>query len=244
MKKRNPMKVLGTAAVIIMILVCLLALAVAVLSLLTGENPMDDILSGGVLIEKRKDEALAWQTENTEGDIKAEIKTGLGSIVFKIRDEKAAEYFLSEPESFAGAVFDVAAKDLFVQTSPLSKASVPYEESALGCFYGAVGLVSEEGKTYPSLVIIAAEELSGLSRAYISGENFDEERAEFYKSFGGVPEYEGKIQIFGQVTEGFDVLLKIAEAKTSGYTAGFAPEEPVTIISVKVTYPETSGRLE
>lgn len=243
MKRRNPMKALGTAAVVIMILVCLAALVVAALSLLTGEDPMENVL-GGVVIEKRRDEALAWQTEETEGDVRAEVKTSLGSIVFKIHKGKAAEYFLSEPEAFEKAVFNIAAEDLFVQVSPLSKAPVPYEESSLGCFYGAVGLAVEEGKTYPSLVIITAKELSGLSAAYISGENFDAERAELYKSFGGVPEYEGKVQIFGQVTEGFDVLQKIAEAKTNGYTGGFALESPVEIVSVKVTYPETSGRLE
>ena len=51
MKSRNGMKKLGVFAVIVMILVCAAALAVAVMSFLGGgESPVRDIL-GGVLLE-------------------------------------------------------------------------------------------------------------------------------------------------------------------------------------------------
>lgn len=244
MKSRNGMKKLGVFAVVVMILVCAAALAVAVMSFLKGgESPVKDIL-GGVIIEQEKNPKLIWQTGETEGDVTAVIKTDLGEIVFKLDESKAAERFIESAGNFGGASFETVAENLFIQVPALSKNSEEYEENDLCCFYGAVGFVSEDGKVSDSLVIITANELSGVSKAYISGENFDLERAEFYKDFGGVPEYEGKIQVFGQVVEGFGVLEKIAAAETSGYTGGYAAKNPVEIISVTVCSPKLEGRLE
>ena len=244
MKSRNGMKKLGVFAVIVMILVCAAALAVAVMSFLGGgESPVRDIL-GGVLIEKEQNPKLTWQTGETEGDVTAVIKTDLGEIVFKLDGSKAAERFIESAGDFGGASFETVAENLFIQVPALTKNAGEYEENELGCFYGAVGFVSEDGKVSDSLVIITAKELSGISKAYVSGENFDLERGEFYESFGGVPEYEGKIQVFGQVIDGFGVLEKIAAAETSGYTGGYAAENPVEIISVTVRYPKPEGQLE
>ena len=244
MASKNKMKKLGVAAVILMVAVCASALAIALASFLKGGDGGINSLLEGVIIEKEKDPKLRWQTEDTEEDITVTLKTSAGDITFKLDGSAASERLIESAAKFGGEEFATAAENLFIQVPALSGDTVPYEESGLGCFYGAVGFATENGKVYDSLVIIAAKELSGLSRAYISGENFDPERAEFYGSFGGVPEYEGKVEIFGQVIEGFDVLEKIAFAETSGYTGGYVPAQPVSIISVTVSYPKPKGQLE
>ena len=57
-----------------------------------------------------------------------------------------------------------------------------------------------------------------------------------------MPEYEGRVFIFGQVISGFEVLDSIAEGRTSGYTGGYAAENPVKIISVSINLPEVEER--
>ncbi len=244
MRSKNNMKKLGTAAVILMILVCAAAVIVAVIGFLgDGEASIGDFLNG-VTVEEDTAPELRWQTSETEGDITAVIETSFGKIVFKLDDSAAAARFISNAGAFGRASFSTIAKDMFIQAPALSSSETDYEENGLGCFYGAVGFAGEDGKIYDSLVIITAKELSGISKAYISGENFDQERAEFYEEFGGVPEYESKVQIFGQVVEGFDVLEKISAVETSGYTGGYSAAEPVEIISVSISYPKTEGQLE
>ncbi len=245
MRSKNNMRKLGMAAVIIMIIVCITAVAVVAISLLNSEeiSPIENLL-GSPVIEPETNQKLKWQTSETEGDINAVIETNFGKIVFKLDDSTAANAFISNAGAFGRSYFDTIVENMFVQTGTISGTVASFEENGLACLYGAVGLAAEDGKTYDSIVIITAKELSGFSKAYISRENFDSERSEFYKSFGGVPEYEGKVQIFGQVIEGFDVLEKIAASENSGYTGGYAAEEPVEIISVSINYPKAEGQLE
>ena len=102
---------------------------------------------------------------------------------------------------------------------------------ALSCF------VMEEGTAYPSIVIITAEELSNASKGFLKNSGFDEERIELYENFGGIPEYEGKIAVFGMISSGENVIEKIKNSENSGYTGGFSLLEPIKIKSVEISYP-------
>ena len=63
------------------------------------------------------------------------------------------------------------------------------------------------------------------------GKIFGAKQRQAYKTVGGTPHLDGDYTVFGEVTEGLDVVDKIARVKT-GYMD--VPAEPVYIISITV----------
>jgi cyclophilin family peptidyl-prolyl cis-trans isomerase len=61
--------------------------------------------------------------------------------------------------------------------------------------------------------------------------HYTEEQRIAYKTFGGTPHLDGQYTVFGEVVEGFDVLQKISEVKTS---RGDRPVEDIRILKVKL----------
>ena len=64
-----------------------------------------------------------------------------------------------------------------------------------------------------------------------SGKVFSAKERQSYKTVGGTPFLDGEYTVFGEVTEGLEVVDKIAAVKT-GYMD--VPVEPVTITSVTI----------
>ena len=63
------------------------------------------------------------------------------------------------------------------------------------------------------------------------GKVFGAKQRQAYMTVGGTPHLDGDYTVFGEVTEGLDIVDKIASVKT-GYMD--VPVEPVTIISITV----------
>ena len=63
------------------------------------------------------------------------------------------------------------------------------------------------------------------------GKKFTEEQRKVYTTVGGTPHLDGDYTVFGEVTEGLDVVDKIAAVKTGNMDV---PVEPVTIVSVTI----------
>ena len=63
------------------------------------------------------------------------------------------------------------------------------------------------------------------------GKVFSAKERQAYKTVGGTPHLDGEYTVFGEVTEGLDVVDKIAAVKTGRMDV---PIEPVTIISVTI----------
>ena len=63
------------------------------------------------------------------------------------------------------------------------------------------------------------------------GKVFNAKQRQAYQSIGGTPHLDGDYTVFGEVTEGLDIVDKIAAVKT-GYMD--VPVEPVTIISMEI----------
>lgn len=251
-RKKNPAAALAGAVAVILgtVIIALAALAVS------GVIKLDKPASGGkvessasestpVSVDEEKSKDLEWQAAPAAEaeDVTAVIETEAGSFVLKLYSGAAAERFaeLAEGGSFASAQFATLAENMFVQCPALSAETFGAEQNELACVYGAVGFAMDGGEISDSLFVVTAKSLSGMSSAYISEHAFSSERASLYESFGGMPEYEGKVMIFGQIVSGFDVLDSIAAGKTSGYTGGYTAENPVKILSVTVNRPAEEG---
>lgn len=249
-KKKNPLIITAAATVALLGLAIIVVAALAVAGVITIDRPANGNIdknenpAQSAVIEEEKNKDLLWQTaEASAEDVTAVIETAAGSFTLKLYPGAAADKFaaLGEGGAFSSGEFSVLAKDMFIQCAPLSEESFGAEKNDLGCFYGAVGFVMENGMVTDSLFAVTAKSLSAGSRAFIEENAFSAERAELYESLGGMPEYEGKVMIFGQVTEGFDTLDSIAAGKTNSYTGGYAAESPVKIISVTINRPAEEG---
>ncbi len=229
-------KTLGIVSMIILVLIMAVFAVLAALGIFKIET--DENGKSEIIFTPLKNEFFEWQTSETEGDITAVFKTDAGNFEVKLGDCSAAEKFIELDNSgnFDGMEFSVLAENMFIQSS-LSGEGFSMEENEFACIKGAVGFVFEDEKAFPSIVIITAEELSNVSEGFLSQSGFNEERTEIYKNFGGIPEYEGKIIVFGMVSSGNEVIEKIAKGKSSGYTGGFSALEPVKINSVEIFYP-------
>ncbi len=80
-----------------------------------------------------------------------------------------------------------------------------------------------QGKVYDDATLDMMEERTGHS--------YSLKQRQTYKTIGGTPFLDGEYTVFGEVTEGLDVVDKDAAGKT-GYMD--VPIEPVTITSVKI----------
>ena len=240
MKKLRTLGIVSTVILVFVLAVFALLAALKIFKIETNENGKTEIIFTPL---ENKNPDYIWQTSETEGDITAVIKTEEGKFEIKLGDCAAAEKFIELDNSgaFENAEFSVLAKDMFIQASAEGEGFLA-EETGFACINGAVGFVMEDENAYPSFVIITAEELSGNSYAFIKNSGFDEEKTKLYESFGGIPEYEGKILVFGMVTSGFKTVEKIASGENSGYTGGFSAVSPVKINSVEISFPTEENR--
>ncbi len=235
MKKIKILAIVSTVFLVLIIAIFAVLAALGIFKIETDESGKSEIIFTPAEI---KNKSLEWQTKETEGDVTAVFKTTAGKFEVKLSGFAAAEKFIELDNAgiFEGMEFSVLAENMFIQTSP-SGESFSLEKTDLVPINGAVGFVYEEEKAYPSLVIITAKELSGISEGFLLGSGFDEEKTGVYKTFGGVPELEGKIIVFGMVSSGAEVIEKISGGENSGYTGGYSPLEPVKINSVEISFP-------
>ncbi|MBR3935328.1 MAG: peptidylprolyl isomerase [Oscillospiraceae bacterium] len=167
----------------------------------------------------------------------AVIKTELGDITVLLSDTGASDAFIALDNDgiYGGASFTTLAKDMFIQVSAKER-DFEAEETGFSCIGGAIGFVMDE-KAAPGFVIITNDELSGLSESYMKEQGFEEEKIALYEKNGGMPEYEGRVLVFGKVISGTETVRKIAEKESSGYTGGYLAAEPVMIKSIEIIYP-------
>ncbi len=231
-------KTLGIVTVCILVAIIALAVGLSLLGILKIEKTPDG--SGNIVFTpfEKKNELFVWQTEITEGDITAEINSDCGKITVKLADCEAAERFivLCENGSFDESCFSVAAENMFIQCNGKGD-SFSVEKTGYAPINGAVAFVNDDENSACSFVIITANELSKTSENYISENDFDSEKAELFANFGGVPEYENKVTVFGMVSFGEGALENIFRKENSGYTGGYTLTEPVKIYDIKIVYP-------
>ena len=234
MKKLKTLGIITMAVLIVLMAAFAIMAALGIFKIETDETGKTEIIFSPA---ESKNEFLAWQTSETEDKAVAVFKTDAGDFKVKLADCAATEKFieLDNAGTFDGMEFSVLAENMFIQTS-LSGEGFAAEKTEFACIEGAVGFVLEDEKAFPSLVIITPENLSSVSKVYLKESGFNEERKKVYESFGGVPEYEENLVVFGMVISGKDTVKAISEGKNSGFTGGFSALEPVKINSVEIIF--------
>lgn len=180
---------------------------------------------------------LIWQGAAAGDERTAVFTTDAGEFTVKLKPEsEAAAAFaaLAEAGAFDGMTIDRSVEGRYLQTSVVA-GDLPAEDTGLAPIYGAAGFVSEDGET--SLFFITADTLTAESSDFIAEQEFGEAVAALYAERGGVPELTGVCTVFGELVSGDPVLKTAAAAETSGWTAGYALTEPVTVRSVRIVEP-------
>ncbi|MBQ0074671.1 MAG: peptidylprolyl isomerase [Prevotella sp.] len=77
------------------------------------------------------------------------------------------------------------------------------------------------------------EELTTMAKSETKNKSvLSKEQREAYTTIGGVPHLDGQYTVFGEVTEGLDIVEKIQQCKTR---PGDRPEEDIKILSTTIT---------
>lgn len=217
------------------------AVVIAVLGYFKIVSIKDITSAIGISPVRTENAELVWQTSEQENCRKAVVSTSLGDITFKLYDCVPADLFVRSG-GLIGKYITVSSEKKFIQTEEAFETDAVYENTGLGCICGAVGLALDDDRLTGSLVFITPEEMSTASKAFLNANPMKDGRGKFYEDFGGVPELEGKIAVFGQVIDGFKVIEKITRLETDGYTGGFNLLEPVEITSVTIIEPIGDGK--
>lgn len=95
-------------------------------------------------------------------------------------------------------------------------------------FKGAIGMFpSAEGLNDSRFYIVTNSKLDAETISSMTAANFPKSVQAKYEAHGGAPWLDGKYTVFGQVTEGFDILDELSIAKTN------ADKLPLTDIIIK-----------
>lgn len=229
------LKTLGIATIIVLLSVTIIITTLSLLKIITPKNPETD--NGNLIFSplENRNPIFLWQTEKNTDDVKAILKTDKGDIKIRVANCDAGEKFLSlcKNGAYSNSEFSRAAENLFIECSAKGE-SFSVKETEYAAIKGAVAFIKENENAVPAFVIITADELSQISKSFLKESSFDNERKELYENYGGVPEYEGKIIVFGMVDFEDETVEKIKSEKNLGYTNGFYLKEPVKIISVEI----------
>ncbi len=191
------------------------------------------------------------QLERKDG-IKAVIKTNRGDMSFVLFDDiapKAVENFTTHAKNgyYDGLIFHRVIQDFMIQggdpngngTGGASIWGTPFEDEfspEAHNFYGALSMANSgpntngsqffivQAKTAPPQMLAEMEQLPASF--------FPEECVEAYKEVGGTPWLDFRHTVFGQITDGTDVLEDIAAVQCG---AGDKPLYDVVIETVEIS---------
>jgi peptidyl-prolyl cis-trans isomerase B (cyclophilin B) len=185
--------------------------------------------------------AQAYVIQTTKGDITVKLydKTPLHKANF----EQLVERQAYDSVLFHRVIqnFMIQAGDLSTRTSPIALESdetipaefVPEYFHKKGALAAARTNNPEKRSSPTQFYIVEGHpfgdaDLDALSAQ--SGHTYTPEEREIYKTLGGTPHLDGAYTVFGEVTDGLDVVEAIAHTPTA---PGDRPLEDIRIISIK-----------
>ena len=196
----------------------------------------------------------AYQLEAAKsGDTVAVMHTSMGDIkikLFKEKAPKAVENFVTHSENgyYNGIVFHRVIKDFMIQGGDPTATGMGGEsiwgksfedefDPELHNLRGALSMANAgPGTNGSQFFIVQAKSLPENMISQIEnmgGRGFPEETVDAYKFLGGTPWLDFRHTVFGQVTDGMDVVDKIAETPVG---ANDKPVDDVTINSIEIKY--------
>ena len=192
------------------------------------------------------------QQKNTEKETIVTIKTSMGTIKAKLYNDTPLHrdnfIKLANEGWYNGSPFHRVIKDFMIQGGQNADGRVDPGYTIPAEFRenhfhkkGALAAARQPDQVNPK------KASSGSQFYIVQGRKFDENWLEMYENrtgkvfsarqrqayqtIGGSPHLDGDYTVFGEVTEGLDIVDKIAAVKTGNMDV---PVEPVTIISVTV----------
>ena len=193
--------------------------------------------------------------------MKAKIQTTLGDIVVRLYDETPIHrdnfVKLVQEGYFDGTLFHRVIKDFMIQGGDPDSKGAPagkmlgvggpdytlQAEIVDGLFHkrGALAAARQPDQVNPKKASSGSQFYIVQGKVYDEktldmfenrmGKVFSAKQRQAYQTVGGTPHLDGDYTVFGEVTEGLDIVDKIAAVKTGAMDV---PVEPVTIISVTI----------
>ena len=194
---------------------------------------------------------MNFQLETKENQLQAVIKTNMGDITVRLFPEyapKTVENFITHAKNgyYNGIIFHRVIKDFMIQGGDPTGTGMggesiwgnSFEDECcveLRNYCGALSMANAGPNTNGSqfFIVQASSVPSNLisQMEQLKDDGFPTEVTENYKKLGGTPWLDFKHTVFGQVSDGMDVVNKIANTKV-----GMAdkPVEDVVINSIEV----------
>ena len=185
------------------------------------------------------------------GDIVATMKTNMGKIKIKLFPKEApktVENFVTHAKDgyYNGLIFHRVIKDFMIQGGDPTGTGMGGEsiwgrsfedefDPSLHNLRGALSMANAGPNTNGSqFFIVQASEVPAhlLSQMEQMPEAFPEATVEAYKELGGTPWLDFRHTVFGQVTDGMDVVDNIANVKVG---AQDKPVNEVVIETIEIT---------
>lgn len=185
------------------------------------------------------------------GDIVATMKTNMGDIKIKLFQKeapKAVENFTTHAKNgyYNGLIFHRVIKDFMIQGGDPTGTGMGGEsiwgrsfedefDPALHNLRGALSMANAgPGTNGSQFFIVQANTVPSnmLGQMKQMPDSFPEDTVNAYSEMGGTPWLDFRHTVFGQVTEGMDVVDTIANVKTNGSDK---PVEDIVIESIEIT---------
>lgn len=193
----------------------------------------------------------AYQLRAPEkGDIVATMKTNMGDITIRLFPKEApktVENFVTHAKNgyYNGLIFHRVIKDFMIQGGDPTGTGMGGEsiwgrsfedefDPALHNLRGSLSMANAGPNTNGSqFFIVQANSVPAnmLGQMKQMSDSFPEDIVNAYAELGGTPWLDFRHTVFGQVTDGMDVVDAIANVKTAGADK---PVEPVVIEAIEI----------
>lgn len=220
-------------------------------------QPTEEQAAKHNLTIQEQDITLLQLEKAQAGDPLALLHTSLGTMVFRLFPTEAplaVENFilLAEQDYFNGQSFDTVMENFYLESGKPRQGQptsiytneegtpIPFVTEAslnLWNFHGALVMKTQDSNrphtNTSEFRIIQASLIGEETLEEMEKINYPKKVIETYQELGGIPGFDGRCTVFGQLQEGATVMNQIAYGEVD---ASFQPIKPILIDSVEIIY--------